>query len=234
MAILFDGKENVSAVCQDTTSKDGFAHFTAELSTGENTPSDGCYVTVSKQGKSVEVKNLVIHRKNAAFTIKNGNAEGEDTTAFYSSNTNNNTVEVVDDPHKAGNKIWQVKNVNTEAKTWSYIRQAASYSKGTTYEVEFDVRIVSLSNGKPVSGANVVINPRYYDSEREGQKNPYDHNVMAVKNLPSSNEWTHIKKTFIISDGFEERADVKQEFSIYVEPVDELGVSFEIDNVVLR
>ena len=231
---FFDGKEKISAKCQDVTTKDGFAHFTAEFSTDEKTLSDGCYVTVSKDGKSVEVKSFTVHRKNAAFTLKNGNAEGEDTKAFYSSNTNINTVEVVSDLHKEGNKIWQVKNVNTEDKSWSYIRQAASYSKGTTYEVEFDVRIVALSDGRPVSGANVIINPRYYDTVREGQKNPHDHNVVAVKNLPTSTEWTHIKKSFIISDGFEDRPTVQQEFSIYVEPVDGLGVSFEIDNVVLR
>jgi len=191
-------------------------------------------VTVAASGYEFSIENTVIHKRPKPFQIKNGDAEGEDTAAFYSTALNKNTVEAVTDPLDASNKVWYVKNLNTASQSWSYIRHDAFYEKGVTYEVEFDVRIDALSDGRPVSGANVVVNPRYYDINRIGVKNPHDHVSIVAKGIASSNEWTHIKKTFTISDGISVSDEVKQQFTIYVEPVDGLGVSFYIDNVTVR
>ena len=231
---FFNGTENISVECETKTSKDGFAHFSVQFRTSANVKGDNTYVTIAKDGKKLHIKNLAIHRKDAPFYIKNGDAEGDDTLAFYNSNKATNTVEIAVDSQNSENKVWLAKNVNTTSQSWSYIRHKANFQKGATYEVEFDIRLISLSDGRPVKGTNVVINPRYYDENKQGQKNPNDHNVMAVKNLPSSEQWTHIKKTFTIGDGFVNSPDFTQEFSIYVEPVDGLGVTFEIDNIVVR
>ena len=229
-AKITDGVNTFTETAGIVSYSEDFVHMTTEIDVDLKSKVSANGSVSLSASVPFELKNVIIHRRIKPFSIINGDAEGENITAFYNSGPTNDIV-VIADPQNSNNKVWYAENKILTGKSWSYIRHNAAFEKGVTYDVEFDIMLISLADGRPVSGTKVFVNPRYYDTARIGIKNPYDHNVRAIENLSSSNEWTHIKCSFTIADTFEESDNFQQEFTVYVEPVDDLGVTFVIDNV---
>ncbi len=156
-----------------------------------------------------------------AFEILNGDASDVKSKAFSSKNAQ---VKIIDDPDKDGNKIF---DVTSTGKQWAYFRQKVTYTPGATYKVSFDVKLSGTNDGSKDStiGTQIHVNAVYADPAGSS-----DH-VVAGKKVSVSDGWVHYECEYTVSTASANRAN--DEFTIYANPVGELGCDYQIDNVVV-
>ena len=157
------------------------------------------------------------------FEIRGGDANSN-TSAFTS---NNATITVVDDPENKDNKVYQV--VCKGGKQWTYFRQNCTFTPGKTYTIDFDVKIAGKDADVSCTDSDlsvqVICNMRYTDSEGK-----VDHITKALT-LTVADGWQHQSLEYTVDEKSTDRGN--DQFSIYANPVDDLGINYFIDNVVV-
>ena len=157
--------------------------------------------------------------------IINGDAEG-DMMPFYSGNAN---ITKVADPDNKDNNVWYVKG--HEGNQWVYIRQMARFKPYTAYKVEYDIRVGSSTrpDGKGPDNTTFNTNFRYAD---KGAFNDFDHVVSQTSNtsLALSDGWKHVTATFSTGKIDDHK---NSEFTIYLNPQDNHGFNYYVDNIVV-
>lgn len=156
--------------------------------------------------------------------ITNGNAEGDEMSFTGYNNSETEYISIVADPENSRNHVW--KRTSKTGKAWNYFSTPFTFVAGKTYTLDFDVYLDSLSDGTtPTSNGALAVNPRY--SKGSGV---VDNNVRVnVGIVPKT--WTHITHTFTVSEDYDGTAG---QLSIYMDPLNELGCTFLVDNFVLR
>ena len=170
--------------------------------------------------------------------IVNGDAEGAETSAFYSGSSSY-TVTVETDTYDSNNHVWQANSV--DSKIWTYIRTNFTWEKGKTYTINFDARRTgNLANGNdhPADTSVLVFNARYPDTDTTVQ-NQLEHNPAALKSS-ISDEWKHFTLEYTVNDTLDESSTTAHTLTFYVDPycVDSTaetytGVPFQIDNLIV-
>ena len=159
------------------------------------------------------------------FEVINGDAEG-DMTPYYSDNA---TITKVKDPDNKDNNVWYVKGA--DGNQWVYIRHMARFKPYTAYKVEYDIRFGSSTrpDGKGPDSTSFNTNFRYAD---KGAFNDFDHVVSQTSNtsLALSDGWKHVTATF--STGKIDNHK-NSEFTIYLNPKDNYGFNYYVDNIVV-
>ena len=160
---------------------------------------------------------------NRPFELKGANPSLGDSIPFVSPN---GTVSIEKDPDDPENACYLVMSRGGNA--YVYLRQNTFFKPGKTYTVDFDVRIAALDDKTDLapdfSGA-ISCNMIY----RDGGKS--DHVIGFVRTTVGDG-WTHASFTHAVSEEFADHgADC---FAIYSNPVDNLGVGYYIDNIVVK
>lgn len=155
--------------------------------------------------------------------IVNGDAEAGTSYAFFNEGCD---ITVVEDPENKENHCYSVVNKSHGVKSWTYFRQKYQFEPGATYLIEFDVKIKGTNDGKTdVSNCYFNINLRYLDSEGK-----IDH-FINVANIGTDDGWVHVRKEMTVSADTTDRT--KDEWTVYSNPVGELGVDYYMDNIVV-
>ncbi len=195
--------------------------------------SDGTYSSAD-----FSIDNFVLHKHTKPFELRNGDAESDDSTAFFGG-SNMLNVERIQDPDNAQNHVWSITNTNTSDASWSYIRQETAFTAACTYKVSFDIKLLSLSDGSDIKDASVNLNPRYYDIRQLDIQNRYDHPVSASKSVSASDGWVHLEYTFTVAPYYDPEIHPsglpKDQITVFVNPLKNpagvtLGVNFLLDN----
>ena len=145
--------------------------------------------------------------------------------------SDNAKISIVDDPDRAGNKCYLV-GADGDKKNWYYIRQLVEYTPGATYKVFYDLKIASHGTNTNLDdsfGTNITYNARYGGSEEAS----VDHVGMTqTKHVKVGDGWVRAEITFTVS----EKSDIRHEdqFAVYANPVNDIGVAFYIDNIVIE
>ncbi len=220
---------------QPKKDEDGFAVYTFDMSSNAEwkgtipqirfDPFNSAGTVEIDYIRFIKDENAEIPAEDIAKTgvILNGDAEGE-SFAFFMSKEGD--VSIVEDPENKENHCYAIVNPTRGTKSWTYFRQKYSFEPGATYLIEFDVKLKGLNDGTAdVDGCIININLRYQDGEGK-----YDHFVNAVK-LSTADGWVHVKKDMNISKDITDNS--KSEWSVYSNPVGELGVDYYMDNIVV-
>lgn len=146
--------------------------------------------------------------------IKNDTCDALGKSGFYGGSAE---LAVKQSGEERGNYI----NVNcvSAGKVWNYIWAKMDLAPGATYVLSADVRVLKDSRGTEVPEASIGM-CMHYDGK--------DHGVGTTK--AKAGEWTHIEKEYTIP-----ASTVKipgdDKFGIYADPVNDYGISFDVDNV---
>ena len=163
--------------------------------------------------------------------IENGDAEGTNTTEFYSGNSNYE-ITVETDPDDSTNKVWMLNPANSNV--WNYIRTNFVWEAGKTYTIDFDVRRTGkLGDGSdhPADTSTLVFNARYADT---AGTNGVEHNPEATK-VTITDEWKHFTIKYTVATTLDTTADPStHQLTFYVDPYNNLGVGYMMDNIVVR
>jgi len=142
------------------------------------------------------VDNFSAHRPPSVFEFKNGDAEDEDMSMWYASNTHCNRV--WDDEINS----WVIELVPYEddSSAWSYLRQKTKFEAGVTYYFSYDAKMGVDSYGTPVT-TSFAINFRFDDLLQDHFKvNPDDHSITNY-GVSQKDGWRHYSGSFTVSAG---------------------------------
>ena len=162
--------------------------------------------------------------------ITNGDAEGSDTTEFFSG-ASAYEVNIVTDSTDSSNKVWNVPSHNS--KVWTYVRTDFEWVAGKTYTIDFDARRTGyLGNGSkhPETSSKLVFNARYTDT---AGTNGVEHNPESTK-VNITDEWQHFTITYTVADTLDTTSTFAPQLSFYVDPYNSIGVPYQLDNIVVR
>ena len=184
----------------------------------------------TKKALDVTVADKIVYHEIANF-----NAEGSDTGAFYTQNSNT-SMSIVTDPYDSKNKVWQHNSSDpvNGAEQYNYVRTDFEFIPGTTYYIDFDARICpELSDGTTISEAQISFNARYADTALTS--GIYDHNPSTAR-ATLTPEWKHISFVYTAADTLDETSNFQQQISFYIPPygTNKLGIDFQMDNLVVR
>ena len=156
--------------------------------------------------------------------ISNGDAEN-DIVGFFSGNAN---VSIVRDPDNMNNRVWKVEAKRNEL--YIYFQHLVRFKPNTSYKIDFDIRLLGPSKEGAPDTANFNINLRYLD---KGALNDHDHIVRTASatRVSASDGWVHCTATYTTGkvDSYEQN-----EFTIYMDPYNDIGYSYYVDNVVVK
>ena len=172
----------------------------------------------------VEDENY-IDPKDRPFEVPNGNAETNDTIPFRSENAD---FEIVKDPQKSSNKCFLVTSKGGK-NTYVYARVGANLRPDQTYQIDYDLKMASLDSNFDIDKsipAVINCNIRYSDPG-----NKTDH-VIGTKKLTVADGWVHCSFKVTVNANSEDRSS--DEFAIYSNPVDGMGVGYYLDNIVVK
>ncbi|MBO4950290.1 MAG: hypothetical protein J6E38_04655, partial [Clostridia bacterium] len=163
--------------------------------------------------------------------IENGDAEGTNTTEFYSGTSGYN-ITVATDPDDSTNKVWLLTPQN--ANVWNYIRTDFEWVAGKTYTIDFDVRRTGkLGDGSdhPEDTSTLVFNARYADI---AGSNGVEHNPYELRST-ITDEWKHFTIKYTVAETLDTTADPStHQLTFYIDPYNNLGVGYMMDNIVVR
>ncbi len=165
---------------------------------------------------------LAQEEEEIPFTVANGDAEDTSNVAFTASGKHG----IIEDPLNPANHCYFVMPSDPTAKQWVYAIHPAHYKPGATYHVEADVQIYSLGHDTEISDgfrAEIICNAQYSDAAGN------DHGV--ARTYATKGEWTHMSFDFTVSSKSKSR--LNDRFTFYANPVDEHGVGFLLDNVIV-
>ena len=161
--------------------------------------------------------------KQLPTAIVNGDAQGEEVLF----NSHNATVTKIADPHKKGNYVWFVNP--RDGKQWTYIKHPFKFTKGSTYLIDFDIKIIG--NNADIASfteTSYCVNLKYPD---RGATNDIDHFVAQNVGISIADGWVHYSGQYTVS---KVDWDEDCEFTIYVNPKDDASFEYYIDNLVVR
>ena len=163
--------------------------------------------------------------------IENGDAEGTDTTEFYSG-ASSYSITVAPDPDDSDNNVWLLTPAN--AYVWNYIRTKFEWVAGKTYTIDFDARRTGkLGDGSdhPEDSSTLVFNARYADT---AGTNGVEHNPYELRSI-ITDEWKHFTISYTVAETLDTTADPStHELTFYVDPYNNIGVGYMMDNIVVR
>ncbi len=178
------------------------------------------------------VDNFSAHRPPVVFEIKNGDAEDEDMSMWYASNTYCNRV--WDD--EMNSWVIEISPIPDTGSSWSYLRQKTKFESGVTYYFSYDAKMGVNTYGTPVV-TSFAINFRFNDLlQSHFTQNPDDHSITNY-NVSQKDGWKHYSGSFTVSAG---RTDSgvsggMDEITWYVNPLTVNGVyspmTLRIDNI---
>ena len=163
------------------------------------------------------------NKEYVSATIINGDASDETNLAFTSIGTQNSTVSIAKDPDDPSNNVYRV-GVGAPSSLYLYAVQKVNWNPGSTYVVEYDLRVLNTSDGNAVTNANVQINLRYTDAVGN-----VDHTI-SLPSISTSDGWVHVEKRFSIGESYFRDADL---FALYSNPTAGMAVEYLFDNVKL-
>ena len=160
------------------------------------------------------------------FQIVNGDAEG-DKVGFISHNA---SVSIVMDPIDGDDKCYLIMPKDN-SKQWIYAIQDVYFTPGATYKISYDIAFASVGTDDAILAGSkkgsAMANMQYPDP---GGSN---HNVGATsKAFEAGAGWTHCEGTYTIPSNFDLTG--QNRFTIYANPIDEKGLGFYLDNVVVE
>lgn len=161
----------------------------------------GIFIAPDRKGFSVtyQVDNFVVQRKPSLFAFRNGDAEDEDMTMWYASNTDCNRVY----DEELDSWVIELVPIPDSGSEWSYLRQMTKFEAGVTYYYSFDAKMGVNSYGDPIA-TTFAINSRYDDLlQKHFTQNPSDHSVTYgnQKAISQADGWQHYTGSFTISMG---------------------------------
>ncbi|MGN1121806.1 MAG: glycoside hydrolase family 99-like domain-containing protein, partial [Eubacteriales bacterium] len=160
---------------------------------------------------------------NLDDTIANGDAEIKEYNPMFSDNAQITIVDRNDD----GTGCYDVSAKG--GKVWTYCTQKVNFTPGTTYVIEFDARMTGTNDGKlPEDGASTAIhvNLMYNGGDKRDHFKSFGTLTMAT----NAYEWTHFKGEITVGADCDNTNDL---FGIYTNPIGDLGVSYQLDNITM-
>ena len=135
--------------------------------------------------------------------------------------SDNATVTVVERNDAAGDYCYDVTSKG--GKTWTYCTQPVKFTPGTTYVVDFDVRLTGTvdKNTDAALKTSIYVNLQYDGGDKR------DHNILAGS-LSVGDGWTHLSAEVKVGTDCNNEKDI---FSIYSNPIGDLGVNYQLDNI---
>jgi len=160
------------------------------------------------------------------FEIVNGDAEGE-KVGFISHNAK---VSIVMDPIDGDDNCYLIMPKD-DSKQWIYAIQDVYFTPGATYKISYDIAFASWGTDDAIlpgeKKGSAMANMQYPDP---GGSN---HNVGATsKAFESGSGWTHCEGTYTIPSNMDLAG--QNRFTIYANPVEEKGMGYYLDNVVVE
>ncbi len=144
------------------------------------------------------------------------NADAEDVNSRANLTTGSTTVTIVEDDLRAGNHAYKLVPAS-EKQTWTYFRAKTGFKAGTTYKVEFDLRIISDLDGNAGVGVTAKVNPRYTDVKNGAVTGSVDHPLnKEVVTQNTSDGWVRHSFIFTVSEASPARET--DEFTVFVDP----------------
>ena len=167
-------------------------------------------------------------RKNMPkpFEIVNPDAEG-DKVGFISHNAN---VSIIMDPVDGDDHCYLFTPKN-DTKQWIYAIQDVSFTPGKTYQIDYDICFVGVGSK---AEANLDVSVSALCNFQYNDPNGSSNHIVSGSSATLSYErgWVHVSAKHTVSEGSVERnAD---RFTIYANPVGDVGVAFCLDNVVVK
>ncbi len=171
--------------------------------------------------KFLEDDNYVhVDPENVPFTLLGGDAENIKGAPFFSENAN---VTVVSDPENNENTCYLVMSRGGNA--YCYFQQKVYFKPGKKYLVEFDVKLAAHDSNTDLADdfkAAICCNFRYTDAKGR------DHILGNIR--PTFAEgWVHFTAEHTVDESCTDRSG--DQFTIYSNPVNNLGVGYYIDNI---
>ena len=175
--------------------------------------------------------DITVADKIIYMDVENANAEDENTTdAFYSDTGSDIVLEA--DADYAFNNVWTAlgsDNANTSIYT-DFV-----FEEGIEYTLSFDVKLNSFANTtKKASRKELFLDLVYADENSESTSHAQSLGYVSI------GKWTHIEKTFTVGEGYKTDKELKEMLGFYMTPQNFLeggvlrGANFSIDNVVVR
>lgn len=182
------------------------------------------------------VDNFRVRRLPEVFKFRNGDAEDEDMSMWYASNTHINRV--WDD--EMNSWVLELVPFDDGSSAWSYIRQGTMFEPGVTYYFSYDAKMGVNTYGTPVT-TSFAINFRFSDLLQSHFKvNPSDH-TKTNYSVSQKDGWKHYSGSFTVSAGHTDGGVVKidgvwmDEITWYVNPLMVDGkyspMSLRLDNI---
>lgn len=169
---------------------------------------------------------------NRPFALKNPDAEGG-AAAFTDTK---NRMQIVADPDDSANKVYYLPCADEQI--WLYARQKCTFKPGATYTVDMDVRIAGHGTTPadqldPSFKATIIANMVYADpdSDTTNHLSGVDGGGMRC-NLSVADGWKHFTFTFKVNPKSIDRS--QDTFSFYSDPVNNIGVGYYFDNIVVE
>lgn len=173
-------------------------------------PFDDAGTTEIKYIRFVEAKEKTV--------LVEDDAEG--TAKFFVGG--NQSISIVTDPTAVNNKCYYV---TSSYATWLYAKTNATFTPGTTYQIDFDVM---LDPNSPANSTDLFCNLQYMDEN--GKTDHNDHHVKITKN----GGWVHFSARQTVSANSTDRS--KDLFTVYSNPynhgkADASSCFYYLDNV---
>jgi len=175
--------------------------------------------TAKENADKIEAEKSKLEEQRASgYLVFNGDAEDAGNAQAFFGTPGNCTVSIekVD-----GNNVWC--SVAHDANVWAYTLANVSYEPGATYTVSLDSMIVGTASSKDVS-TMFHCNAKFKDG------NGVNDHIVYGKNMKAG-EWMHHEFEFEVPDNIQTTAG---QFTFYTNPVENKGVSYMFDNVVVK
>ena len=182
------------------------------------------------------VDNFTLRRLPSVFKFENGDAEDEDISMWYASNTHINRV--WDD--EMNSWVLELTPFDDGSSAWSYIRQGTMFEAGVTYYFSYDAKMGVDTYGNPVT-TSFSMNFRFTDFlQSHFTTNPSDHSITNY-NVSQKDGWKHYSGSFTVGAGHTNGGVIKidgkwmDEITWYVNPLMVNGkyspMSLRLDNI---
>ncbi len=161
------------------------------------------------------------------FEIINGDAEGE-KIGFISHNAN---VSIVMDPFENGYDKCYLFMPKDNTKQWIYAIQDVYFTPGATYKISYDIAFATHGTDDKVEAgtksSSAMANMQFTDSDGS------NHTVGSTsKKITAGEGWIHCEGIYKIPEGKD--IGTGNRFTIFSNPLEEIGVGFYLDNVVVE
>ncbi len=162
-------------------------------------------------------------KENLSDTIVNGDAE----ISYFNTMTSSNAEVTIVERHEGGNFCYDVKS--NGGQNWTYFMHKVKFEPGATYVVEFDARMTGTNAGDTTPGISTGI---YINAQYDGT-DTRDHTAAVTGGalvMSDKIEWTHFKGEISIDEKCNNVNDI---ISIFTDPIDGGGASYQIDNFTM-